>query len=97
MILSRGGGIVRDHDGLVQVISSLLPLSQAACPEADPALVALMVTLAALQRRESRGAHYRSDFPQPEPAFAQRSRMTWEAAQRGAEHVIAPFSQSRSA
>jgi L-aspartate oxidase len=91
MIMSRGVGIMRDHDGLVQAAGSLWPLTDEACPEADPALVA------SLLRHESRGAHCRSDFPRRDPAFARRSHLTWDAAQRAAQDVIASFPQARSA
>ncbi|GAB7387464.1 L-aspartate oxidase [Bacillaceae bacterium] len=36
-------------------------------------LTALLVTRGALWRRESRGAHFRADYPQPSPAFAKHS------------------------
>jgi L-aspartate oxidase len=97
MIMSRCLGIVRDHDGLVQAAASLLPLTHDACPDADPARVALMVTMAALQRRESRGAHYRADFPRTDPAFARRFFLTWDAAQRAAQDVVASLPHARSA
>jgi L-aspartate oxidase len=87
-MMTRGVGILRDHYGLVQAAASLLPLTDARCPEADPALVALMVTMAALQRQESRGAHYRSDFPRKDPVFGQRSQLTWDTAQRAAQDII---------
>ena len=43
---------------------------------ANMATTALLVTSAAQARRESRGAHFRSDFPQAEALLAHRSRMT---------------------
>ena len=95
-IMSRGLGILRDHDGLVQALAALLPLTHAACPESDPALVALMVTMAALQRYESRGAHYRADFPRTDPASARRSFLTWEVAQRTAQDIVASVPRARS-
>jgi len=95
--MSRGLGIMRHHDGLVRAAASLLPLTQSPGPQSDPALVALVVTMAALRRHESRGSHYRTDFPRTEPAFARRSFLTWEAAQRAAQDLVASFPHARSA
>ena len=52
-------GVVRDAGGLTEAVAALEPL--AGC--SDAALVALMIARGALDRRESRGAHWRSDFP----------------------------------
>ncbi|WP_080512101.1 hypothetical protein [Mesorhizobium japonicum] len=38
-----------------------------------------MMAIAAMRRKESRGAHYRTDFPHPAPD-ARRSEITLEAA-----------------
>jgi L-aspartate oxidase len=45
----------------------------------DPAIVALLVAVFALGRRESRGAHARTDFPAP-ASVASRQAMTLAAA-----------------
>ena len=62
-ILSAAAGVMRNGDDLAQAVASLAPLALGAGPCADPAAVALMIAVAALQRRESRGAHCRADFP----------------------------------
>jgi L-aspartate oxidase len=41
---------------------------------------ALMITAAALARQESRGGHFRDDFPASDPDQALRSRLTLREA-----------------
>jgi L-aspartate oxidase len=71
-------GILRDRDGLTSAIATL----EAASPQAvnTPSLAAIelrnifeaagLIARSALWREESRGAHYRSDFPDRQAAFA---------------------------
>jgi L-aspartate oxidase len=62
-ILSEAAGVLRDGESLAAAAAKLLPLALAGGEAGDPALVGLMIVIAALQRRESRGAHARTDFP----------------------------------
>jgi L-aspartate oxidase len=71
-ILSRAAGVLRDADGLREGAAALYPSAAAAseghdCGAGDPAIVGLMILIAALQREESRGAHARTDFPYHAP------------------------------
>ncbi len=72
-IMAENVGVSRDRDGLRTAIGVLAEFAFDAGPAADPALVGLFVAVAALQREESRGSHYRSDFPRPSSASARRS------------------------
>ncbi|MGU3537056.1 L-aspartate oxidase [Methylobacterium sp. A54F] len=58
-LMDRRVGVVRDAAGLAEAVAALRPRAMAD----DAALVALLVAEAALSREESRGAHWRSDFP----------------------------------
>jgi L-aspartate oxidase len=62
-ILSSAAGVLRDGDRLSAAAAELLPLALEDGEASDPALVGLMIVIAALRRRESRGAHARTDFP----------------------------------
>ena len=62
-ILSRHAGVLRDEEGLRAAVRALYPLAISQQPASDPAMAGLMMVIAALRRRESRGAHGRTDFP----------------------------------
>jgi L-aspartate oxidase len=66
-IMARGAGLLRSHEGLHEAINALLPLASGRGTTADPAIVGLMIAVMALRREESRGGHWRTDFPQRAP------------------------------
>ena len=69
-------GVVRDRAGLTAALGDIARLRQGADGPAD---VALLLTSAALQRTESRGAHQRSDHPRTADE-ARHSALTLTAA-----------------
>jgi L-aspartate oxidase len=81
-LMSRNVGVVRDRAGLVEALSTIEELAgRMRTPQGRNALVAAkLVAAAALTREESRGGHYRSDFPEPDPKFGRRTFMTLEQA-----------------
>lgn len=71
-ILLSGLGIVRDAETLYHAIQSLHQLrntQEYPVRMRNRFLLAEAMLLAADARKESRGAHYRSDFPQADPSF----------------------------
>ncbi|MGO4436723.1 L-aspartate oxidase [Rhizobium sp. RAF56] len=93
-ILSRALGVTRDGEGLLAAAFALLPLAQPHGTASDPAIVGLMITISALLRRESRGAHFRTDYPN-HAAAARRSEITLEAALAAARELAhAPAQES---
>jgi L-aspartate oxidase len=77
--MNRDAGVVRDEAGLSRAIATLSALRQETAGTAaeDSVALALLIARAAERRRESRGAHFRSDgTAQTEPA--QHSTSRWE-------------------
>lgn len=95
-LVSHALGVVRDEDSLTAAVRALLPLIERKGPAFDPAVVALMIAVAALRRRESRGAHHRADCPH-HAAVARRSAITLDAALAAARDLApAPALESLS-
>ncbi len=77
-------GIERDAAGLAECVRRLEGADWWPGPRAERAhferrnrvVVAYLAARCALERRESRGAHYRSDYPDKDPAFAKHSRVS---------------------
>jgi L-aspartate oxidase len=83
-LMAEQVGVVRERRGLAGAIRKLAPLALGAGPEADPALAGLFIAVAALQREESRGSHYRTDFPDPSPGGTGRSILRLAEVERAA-------------
>jgi len=60
--MSRDAGVIRDEAGLTRLREQLNALEQP-CGPCPPLVAARLIVDAALARQESRGGHYRSDFP----------------------------------
>ena len=95
-IMWAGAGLVRDAAGLYRAADDLSYLETMADPglgELDNmSLVARMVVRAAATRTESRGAHYRSDFPNASACW--RQEHVFEGERMLDPHPVTPATAS---
>ncbi len=77
--MSANVGVLRDAASLNQALETLEAIEDAADGDpliANAALAARFIAEAALRRKETRGAHVRTDFPATDPAQAKPRTMT---------------------
>ncbi|MET4389638.1 L-aspartate oxidase [Bradyrhizobium sp. F1.4.3] len=88
-MMSACVGVIRDADGLADAVRSFATLEREATSIAlrNMATAALLVAASAWTRRESRGAHFRSDHPADMPVLMQRTMTTLAAAHEVAESL----------
>ena len=89
-ILSQGLGVLRDRHGIERAIRGLYPIASGNSAASDPALVGLMIAVAAFRREESRGGHYRTDFPDTLPSAVPSSLTLADALAAISEIVETP-------
>lgn len=84
-IMSAEAGVMRDGESLARALSAIASLvaeAKGGARFANLITTAKLITVAALKRRESRGAHFRSDYPQANESLARRSFLTLAEAER---------------
>jgi L-aspartate oxidase len=86
-ILSRAAGVLRDAEVLRAAARALYPFAVSQQAASDPAIVGLMIVMSALRRRESRGAHARTDFP-AYATPARRSTLRLDEALEAARDLV---------
>ncbi|OXT00653.1 L-aspartate oxidase [Notoacmeibacter marinus] len=82
-IMTEHVGVVRDADGMKAALRKIDGLERQTAESdafANMIATATLIAAAALKREESRGGHYRSDFPVPDPKLAERTKMTLDEA-----------------
>jgi L-aspartate oxidase len=81
-LMSAEVGVIRSGRRLANALAEILEIEASARTKdlRDMATSALLIAAAAYARTESRGAHFRSDYPQLDPAQAKRSYFTLPAA-----------------
>ncbi|MCP3374657.1 FAD-binding protein, partial [Bradyrhizobium cajani] len=88
-MMSARVGVIRDGNGLADAVLNFSTLEREAASIAvrNMAASALLVAASAWSRRESRGAHFRSDHPAEVPMLAQRTMTTLAAVREVADSI----------
>ncbi len=95
-VMARNVGLERDEAGLVSALETIAAVERAGNGEAsllNMIATAKLVTAGALARHESRGAQFRTDFPQTD-AVAKRSFLTLADVEKIAEPTTSNQSKS---
>jgi L-aspartate oxidase len=98
-MMSQGLGVLRNRNTISRLICNLAPIANGHGAASDPAVVGLMIAVAAYRREESRGGHYRSDFPDILPAATSSSILLSEAldaASKIVESEVLPLGSTKS-
>src|SRR5262245_20979349 len=96
-VMTAHVGVIRDAIGLSHALREIGRIERESASPAlrNMAVAALLVAAAAWQRRESRGGHYRSDYPAADAAPGRRTFLTLDQARalarEAAEARHAPF------
>jgi L-aspartate oxidase len=100
LAMTEGAGVIRDGTSLRNALATIAALEKAYDPRlANMLTTAKLIATAALERQESRGAHFRSDYPLSDERLARRSFLTLEKAEamaREARETAAPARGRRS-
>jgi L-aspartate oxidase len=90
-LMSDHAGVIRNRDGLEYLMREIASLERAntRIRFSNIATAARLIAAAAWQRQESRGGHFRSDFPQASEAWKHRTFLTLDDAQAIFDEVTA--------
>ena len=87
--MSKYVGVIRTAEGMKKAISIIVELSEKSNSSrfANTITTAKMITVAALLREESRGGHFRTDFPDPVESWKRRTFLTLAEVEKTIEEI----------
>jgi L-aspartate oxidase len=90
-VMSAEFGVVRTGEGMRKGLRGILKLEKKNTLQRFENVlnVAKLIAVSAILREESRGGHYRTDFPEPRDVFAHRTFMTLAQANRLTDAILA--------
>ncbi len=76
--MSESFGVIRNRDGMMAGLKTIIDLERANKDSAfrNVLATAKLVAISALRRHESRGGHFRTDFPEKRPEWQHRTFLT---------------------
>jgi L-aspartate oxidase len=102
LAMTEGAGVIRDGASLRNALATIAAIERENAGDrrlANMLTTAKLIATAALQRKESRGAHFRSDHPLPDASLAKRSFLTLKTAEaiaRDASETATPARRLRT-
>ena len=90
-VMSAEFGVVRTGDGMREGLATIMKLAKKNTMQRFENVLnaATLIAVSAILREESRGGHYRTDFPESRTAFAHRRFITLAEAERLAADIVA--------
>jgi len=90
-IMSAHLGVVRDAAGMRQALNAMTGLEDETDGDtrfANVLTTAKLIVISALNRTESRGGHFRTDYPDQHPNWARRSLLTLDQAEAVVDDLL---------